>query len=110
MLDRVIPLNERHLRQLLREYLRYHNEDRIHDALNKMRRMATSGGKAVAPGLHNLAASSRMSPPSLSLGRSCLKNAGGPCMRFSILATHRSDFRRAAVWLALIVDGDSSRT
>src|SRR5882757_5725458 len=45
MLDRVIPLNERHLRQLLREYVRYHNEDRIHDALNKMHRMATSGGR-----------------------------------------------------------------
>jgi putative transposase len=35
MLDRVIPLNERHLRRLLREYASYHNEDRVHDALNK---------------------------------------------------------------------------
>jgi putative transposase len=35
MLDHVIPLNDRHLRQLLREYVSYHNEDRIHDALNK---------------------------------------------------------------------------
>ena len=35
MLDHVIPLDERHLRQLLREYVSYHNEDRIHDALNK---------------------------------------------------------------------------
>jgi putative transposase len=35
IMDRVIPLNERHLRRLLREYARYHNDDRVHDALNK---------------------------------------------------------------------------
>jgi putative transposase len=35
MLDHVIPLNERHLRRLLRAYVSYHNEDRIHDALYK---------------------------------------------------------------------------
>lgn len=35
MLDCVIPLNERHLRGLLREYARYHNGDRVHDDLNK---------------------------------------------------------------------------
>lgn len=35
MLDRVIPLNERHLRRLLRDYASYHNDDRVHDALNK---------------------------------------------------------------------------
>jgi putative transposase len=34
-LDQVIPLNERHLRRLLREYVNYHHEDRIHDALRK---------------------------------------------------------------------------
>jgi putative transposase len=35
MLDQVIPLNERHLRRMLREYATYHNDDRVHDALNK---------------------------------------------------------------------------
>ena len=35
MLDHIIPLDERHLRRLLREYASYHNADRIHDALNK---------------------------------------------------------------------------
>jgi hypothetical protein len=35
MLDYIIPLNERHLCRLLREYVSYHNEDRIHDTLNK---------------------------------------------------------------------------
>ena len=35
MLDHIIPLDERHLRRLLREYASYHNDDRLHDALNK---------------------------------------------------------------------------
>jgi transposase InsO family protein len=35
MLDHIIPLDERHLRRLLREYASYHNADRIHDGLNK---------------------------------------------------------------------------
>jgi Integrase core domain len=35
MLDYLIPLNERHLRRLLREYVSYHNDDRVHDALHK---------------------------------------------------------------------------
>jgi putative transposase len=35
LLDHIIPLNERHLRRLLREYVSYHNNDRVHDALNK---------------------------------------------------------------------------
>src|SRR4051794_37572249 len=34
-LDQVIPRNERHLRRLLRDYVSYHHEDRIHDALRK---------------------------------------------------------------------------
>jgi len=28
-------LNENHLRRLMRDYIRYYHEDRIHDALNK---------------------------------------------------------------------------
>jgi transposase InsO family protein len=35
LLDRVIPLNEKHLRRLVREYVAYFHEDRIHDALGK---------------------------------------------------------------------------
>ena len=35
LLDHVIVLNESHLRRLVREYLDYYHEDRIHDALNK---------------------------------------------------------------------------
>ena len=35
LLDHVIALNESHLRRLIREYLAYHHEDRIHDSLKK---------------------------------------------------------------------------
>ena len=35
LLDHVIVLSESHLRRLVREYLHYYHEDRVHDALNK---------------------------------------------------------------------------
>ncbi len=35
ILDHVIPLQEEHLRRLIREYVKYHNKDRIHDSLEK---------------------------------------------------------------------------
>jgi hypothetical protein len=35
MLDHVIPLNEEHLRRLIRDYAGYYREDRIHDSLGK---------------------------------------------------------------------------
>ena len=35
ILDQVIALNEEHLRRILREYVNYHHEDRLHDALEK---------------------------------------------------------------------------
>jgi putative transposase len=35
LLDHVIPLNEEHLRRLIREYVRYYHEDRIHESLGK---------------------------------------------------------------------------
>jgi len=35
LLDHVIVLNESHLRRLVREYVQYYHEDRIHDALKK---------------------------------------------------------------------------
>ena len=34
ILDHLIPLNE-HLRRLIRDYVRYHQEDRVHDSLSK---------------------------------------------------------------------------
>jgi transposase InsO family protein len=35
ILDHVIPLNEQHLRRLIRDYVNYHHDDRIHDSLDK---------------------------------------------------------------------------
>ena len=35
LLDHVIPLNEEHLRRLVRDYISYFHEDRIHDSLDK---------------------------------------------------------------------------
>ena len=35
MLDHIIALNERHLRRLIRDYVNYQHEDRIHDSLHK---------------------------------------------------------------------------
>ena len=35
LLDHVIPLDERHLRRLLRDYVRYYHLDRTHDGLGK---------------------------------------------------------------------------
>ena len=35
ILDHVIALNEQHLRRLMREYVSYYHEDRIHDSLAK---------------------------------------------------------------------------
>ena len=35
LLDHVIVLSESHLRRLLRDYLEYYHDDRIHDALKK---------------------------------------------------------------------------
>ncbi|WP_425435273.1 integrase core domain-containing protein, partial [Leptonema illini] len=33
--DHVIPLSENHLRSLVREYIRYYNEDRTHSSLGR---------------------------------------------------------------------------
>ena len=35
LLDQIIALNERHLHRLIREYVAYYHQDRIHDALAK---------------------------------------------------------------------------
>src|SRR6516225_1629125 len=35
ILDHIIPVNEEHLRRLIRDYVGYHQEDRIHDTLNE---------------------------------------------------------------------------
>ncbi len=44
LLDHVIVLNERHLKRLMNEYVRYYHEDRTHLGLNKQ----TPGGREIA--------------------------------------------------------------
>jgi putative transposase len=45
LLDHVIPLNERHLKRLLSEYVSYYHEDRTHIGLSKR----TPGGRTPTP-------------------------------------------------------------
>jgi len=45
LLDHVIPLNEEHLRRLVRGYVSYYRQDRVHDSLDK----DTPEGRAVEP-------------------------------------------------------------
>src|ERR1700733_11713632 len=56
ILGHVIALNEGHLRRLLREYVAYHQEDRIHDAL---------GQRHAEPAPHR--------KPSFSIGDGCFQ-------------------------------------
>jgi transposase InsO family protein len=43
LLDHIIPLNEEHLRRLMRDYVRYYHKDRVHDSLGK----DTPNGRAI---------------------------------------------------------------
>lgn len=81
MLYHIIPLNERHLRRLPREYAGYHNEDRIHDALNNKDAPngRPSGAAAVASGQHDFTVSGRRPSSSLQLERSSLKHVSAYC-------------------------------
>jgi putative transposase len=45
ILDHVIPVNEEHLRRVVREYICYHHEDRVHDSLSK----DTPTGRPIEP-------------------------------------------------------------
>jgi putative transposase len=52
MLDHVIPLHEQHLRRLVRDYVNYYHQDRIHDSLDKDspdRRPMEQRPSAIAP-------------------------------------------------------------
>src|SRR5450631_4334999 len=57
-----IALNERHLKRLLSEYLRYYHQDRTHLGLGKQ----TPGGRTPSgPWLHRSSATTRRSAPPL---------------------------------------------
>jgi hypothetical protein len=48
LLDHVIVLNENHLRRLVRDYIRYYHEDRIHDKDTPERRNRVLGASRLA--------------------------------------------------------------
>jgi putative transposase len=52
ILDHIIPLDEEHLRRLIRDYLNYYHEDRIHDSLAKDTPHRTPGGKQAFASRH----------------------------------------------------------
>lgn len=56
LLDHVIAVNERHLKRLLSEYVRYYHEDRTHLGLNK----ETPGGRARLVGLGRVVGGTRL--------------------------------------------------
>jgi putative transposase len=71
MPDQVIALNEQHLRRLLRDYVMYYQQDRIHDSLEK----DTPNRRPVEPrpaATATVVSSARLggSPPSIHLARS----------------------------------------
>jgi putative transposase len=45
ILDHIIPVNEEHLRRVIREYVCYHQDDRVHDSLSK----DTPNGRPIEP-------------------------------------------------------------
>jgi transposase InsO family protein len=50
LFDHVIVLNERHLKRLMTEYIRYYHEDRTHLGLSKDTPARRKAGKSAAPG------------------------------------------------------------
>jgi transposase InsO family protein len=66
LLDHVIVLNEFHLRRLVRDYLEYYHEDRIHDALKKEAPTLRTKAERDRQGRGNAL---RWRPASLSLGQ-----------------------------------------
>jgi len=49
ILDHVIALNEEHLRRIVREYVSYYHEDRVHDSLARTRRIAGPSSQSRPP-------------------------------------------------------------
>ncbi len=77
LLDHVIPLNEEHLRRLIREYVRYYHEDRIHDSLGKDTPYGRgSRNEAVSAGNGDFNRAPRWFASPLPLARSRIRRVG----------------------------------
>ena len=76
-LDHVIVMNEAHLRRLMREYLSYYHQDRVHDSLAKDTSRPTGHRAEASSECHrNRNAASRWSAPSLRVARSGVEALG----------------------------------
>jgi len=105
ILDHVIALNEEHLRRLLRDYVNYHEQDRLHDSLEKdapsrravEQRPGTNATVISLPrlgGLHATPGAKRRSrfskflrnrsrTPPFGIGRDFLRHLSGDILRLS---------------------------
>ena len=94
ILDHIIPVNEEHLRRLIRDYVRYHHEDRVHDSLSKN----TSDRAKADYGCHaDLAATPGRPPPSLHVATSGIETVAESShhLSFRVMPSGRcSEMRR----------------
>jgi transposase InsO family protein len=74
LLDHIIAWNERHLVRLLREYVSYYHQDRVHDSLGKD---TPKGRPAQAADKHHgdFAAAAGRIAPSLRMARSGISDS-----------------------------------
>jgi hypothetical protein len=81
ILDHVITLNEEHLRRIVRDYIHYHEEDRIHDSLDK----DTPNRRPVEKASHRQGdgtAAPGWTPPPLQVARSGMAAPGNESSRW----------------------------
>jgi Integrase core domain len=74
ILDHVIPQNEDHLRRLHGEYVNYHHQDRIHDALEKDTPNRRPVEQKAAASVNSLAGSSKLMPNLFQVSRNFFAN------------------------------------
>jgi hypothetical protein len=90
ILDHVITLDEEHLRRLIRDYIGYHQEDRIHDSLDKdtpNRRLVEQAGRRRQ---RDFTAASGWAPPSLHVAESGMRGASVGFSDYSTLCLKRT--------------------
>jgi hypothetical protein len=91
ILDHIIPVNEEHLRRLIRDYVGYHQEDRIHDSLGKDTPKSTRDRAQANDGCRSdfLAVPGRP-PPSLHVETSGIETVAGDAAIISLVLRHQN--------------------
>ncbi len=94
MLDHIIALNEQHLRRLIRDYVSYYHQDRIHDSLEKDTPNRRPVEHKPSPNsVRDFQRAPGWSPSSVFLARSGVEPL---CNHFSIRGSHGRNHRRRA--------------